>query len=68
MMDDDRRSNVGGAESGVDASPAPDDVGEPSGRELELRAKSLRARDTHNVPERMRDENEDGEGDVDRRP
>ena len=66
-MDDDRRSNVAGAESGVDASPAPDDVGEASGSELELRAKSLRARDTHNVPERMLD-NPDEDGDVDRRP
>jgi hypothetical protein len=67
-VDDDRRSNVGGAEPGVDASPAPDDVGEPSGRELELRARSLRARDTHNVPERMRGEDEEGGGDVHRRP
>ena len=66
-MDDDRRSNVAGAESGVDASPTPDDVGEASGRELELRAKSLRGRDTHNVPERMRGGEQDG-GDVDRRP
>ncbi len=80
MDDDDRRSNVGGAESGVDASPAPDDVGAASGRELELRAKSLRARDPHNVPERIlgkddgrddsrNDNKDDGEsGDVDRRP
>ncbi|HET7234438.1 MAG TPA: hypothetical protein VFJ16_30775 [Longimicrobium sp.] len=67
MDDDDRRSNVGGAESGVEASPAPE-VGEASGRELELRAQSLRARDTHNVPERIRGEGEGEEGDVDRRP
>lgn len=67
-MDDDRRSNVGGVESGVDASPAPADVGEPSGRELDLQAKSLRARDPHNVPERMRGEGDGGEVDVDRRP
>ena len=66
MDDDDRRSNVAAAESGVDASPAPE-VGEASGRELELRAKSLRARDTHNVPERMLND-QDKDGDVDRRP
>ncbi|HYH81438.1 MAG TPA: hypothetical protein VEX86_16665 [Longimicrobium sp.] len=66
-MDDDRRSNVGGAESGVDASPAPDDVGEASGRELELRAKSLRARDTANVPERIVPHDEPEGDDVDGR-
>jgi hypothetical protein len=65
-MEDDRSSNVGGAEYGPDASPAPE-VGEASGRELELRAKSLRARDTHNVPERMLETDEE-DGDVDGRP
>jgi hypothetical protein len=67
-MDDDRRSNVGGAESGVDASPGPGDVGEASGRELELRAKSLRARDTDNVPGRSAPAKEAEGSDVDRRP
>jgi len=67
-MDDDRRSNVAGAESGVDASPAPDDVGEASGGELELRAKSLRARDTANEPDRAKPEGGEDGGDVDRRP
>jgi hypothetical protein len=66
-MDDDRRSNVAGAESGVDASPAPD-VGEASGGELELRAKSLRARDTANEPERAKRADEKDGGDVDQRP
>jgi len=68
MDDDDRRSNVAGSESGVDASPAPSDVGEAGGREAELRARSLRARDTHNVPQRMREGGGDGnpqEGDDD---
>lgn len=67
-MDDDRRSNVGGSESGLDASPAPDDVGEASGRELELRAKSLRARDTANEPARARPAHDEEGSDVDRRP
>lgn len=65
-MDDDRRSNVAGAESGVDASPAPD-VGEASGGELELRARSLRARDTANEPERARPADGQEGSDVDQR-
>lgn len=65
-MDDDRRSNVEGDVSGVDASPAPDAY-EPAARELGLEAKSLRARDTSNVPAEMRDPDAE-DGDVDRRP
>lgn len=49
MDDDDRRSNVAGAESGTEASPAPEPR-EMDGRERDLAAKTLRERDTHNEP------------------
>jgi hypothetical protein len=54
-MDDDRRSNVAGQDSGGEAAPE-SDARERSGHERDLAAKSLRARDTENVPERMRPE------------
>jgi hypothetical protein len=66
MDDDDRRSNVAAAESGVDASPAPEPR-EMTGREAELAAKSMRARDTHNEPVIPSQDGERDE-DVDRRP
>ena len=64
MDDDDRRSNVAGAESGTDASPAPEPR-EMDGRERDLAAKTLRERDTHNEPAPTSSEQGD---DVDRRP
>ena len=64
MDDDDRRSNVAGAESGTEASPAPEPR-EMDGRERDLAAKTLRERDTHNEPAATGSE---GEDDVDRRP
>jgi hypothetical protein len=63
MDDDDRRSNVAGAESGTEASPAPEPR-EMDSRERDLAAKMLRERDPHNEPART-DEDRD---DVDRRP
>ena len=66
MDDDDRRSNVAGAESGTDASPAPEPR-EMEGRERDLAAKTLRERDTHNEPAPTGADHADGE-DVDRRP
>ena len=66
MDDDDRRSNVAGAESGTDASPAPEPR-EMTGRESDLAAKSLRARDLHNEPAVPSHDEKKGE-DVDRRP
>jgi len=64
MDDDDRRGNVAGAESGTDASPAPEPR-EMDGRERDLAAKTLRERDLRNDPTSPDDA--DG-GDVDRRP
>ncbi|MFL5542651.1 MAG: hypothetical protein ACJ8J0_26960 [Longimicrobiaceae bacterium] len=64
MDDDDRRSNVAGAETGTDASPAPEPR-EMDGRERDLAAKTLRERDLHNDPTSPHDADE---GDVDRRP
>ncbi|HSU14915.1 hypothetical protein [Longimicrobium sp.] len=66
MDDDDRRSNVAGAESGTDASPAPEPR-EMTGRESDLAAKSLRARDPHNEPAVPSTDGEKDD-DVDRRP
>jgi len=63
MDDDDRRSNVAGAETGTDASPAPEPR-EMDGRERYLAAKTLRERDLRNDPT---SDDADG-GDVDRRP
>jgi hypothetical protein len=64
MDDDDRRSNVAGAESGTEASPAPEPR-EMDARERDLAAKTLRERDTHNEPA----PGGTGHGDdVDRRP
>ena len=63
MDDDDRRSNVAGAETGTEASPAPEPR-EMDGRERELAAKTLRERDTHNEPAPAGSE---GTDDVDRR-
>ena len=54
-MDDERSSNVAGAEPGPDASPAPEPR-ETSGREAGLAAKSLSQRDTYNDPAPARDE------------
>ena len=73
-MDDDRSSNVAGAESGPEASPAPEPR-EMTGREAGLAAKSLRERDPHNEPAPSaapRDEpdsvpGDDCDGHVDRR-
>ena len=64
MDDDDRRSNVGGAETGTEASPAPEPR-EMDGRERDLAAKTLRERDTHNEPAPT---GADPADDVDRRP
>jgi hypothetical protein len=64
MDDDDRRSNVAGAETGTDASPAPEPR-EMDGRERDLAAKTLRERDLHNDPTSPPDHTD---GDVDRRP
>ena len=61
MDDDDRRSNVAGAESGTEASPTPEPR-EMDGRERGLAAKTLRERDTHDEPA-----GSDGADDVDRR-
>jgi len=66
MDDDDRRSNVAGAESGTEASPAPEPR-EMAGREADLAAKTLRERDTHNEPASPGADEAKG-GDVDRRP
>jgi hypothetical protein len=66
MDDDDRRSNVSGAESGTDASPAPEPR-EMTGHESDLAAKSLRARNTDNQPATPSNDGEKEE-DVDRRP
>ncbi|HKP76175.1 MAG TPA: hypothetical protein VJT67_11575 [Longimicrobiaceae bacterium] len=63
-MDDDRSSNVAGAEPGPDASPAPE-AREMAGREADLAAKSLRQRDPHNEPAAPA---HDEAADVDRRP
>ena len=63
-MDDDRSSNVAGAEGGVEASPAPEPR-EMTGREAGLAAKALRERDPRNEPA---PHPADEEGDVDRRP
>ena len=65
-MDDDRSSNVAGAESGPDASPAPEPR-EMAGRERDLAAKTLRERDTRNEPAPADADGARGE-DVDRRP
>jgi len=62
MDDDDRRGNVAGAETGTDASPAPEPR-EMDGRERDLAAKTLRERDPHNDPTHP-----DDADDVDRRP
>ena len=64
MDDDDRRSNVAGAETGTDASPAPEPR-EMDGRERDLAAKTLRERDLRNDPTTPGDADDD---DVDRRP
>lgn len=66
MDDDDRRSNVAGAESGTDASPAPEPR-EMTGDESDLAAKSLRARDPNSQPATPSQDGEKDE-DVDRRP
>lgn len=66
-MDDDRRDNVAGAESGTDASPAPEPR-EMAGREAELAAKSLRHRDPHNEPAPPAGHDDGEDGDVDGRP
>jgi hypothetical protein len=63
MDDDDRRPNVAGAESGTEASPAPEPR-EMDGRERDLAAKTLRERDTRNEPGTGAAKGED----VDRRP
>ena len=64
MDDDDRRPNVAGAESGTEASPAPEPR-EMDGRERDLAAKTLRERDPHNEPAPTGNDRAD---DVDRRP
>ena len=64
-MDDDRSSNVAGAEGGAEASPAPKPR-EMAGREADLAAKTLRARDLTNEPAPRGGREPDG--DVDRRP
>jgi len=61
MDDDDRRGNVAGAESGTEASPAPEPR-EMDGRERDLAAKTLRERDTHHESS-----GSEGADDVDRR-
>ena len=63
MDEDDRRSNVAGAETATDASPAPEPR-EMDGRERDLAAKTLRERDPRNDPTSP----DHVEGDVDRRP
>ena len=63
-MDDDRSSNVAGAESGTDASPAPEPR-EMTGREADLASRSLRERDPRNEPALH---GREGGDDVDRRP
>ncbi|HEX8904241.1 MAG TPA: hypothetical protein VF771_05325 [Longimicrobiaceae bacterium] len=65
-MGDDRSSNVMGEDPGVDASPAPEPR-EMTGREAELAAKSLRARDLSNEPEPHPVHEDEKQGDVDRR-
>jgi hypothetical protein len=69
-MGDDRRSNVMGELYGPDASPAPE-TRDVAGREAELAARTLADRDPHNDPAELRGETsaeEEGDGDVDRRP
>jgi hypothetical protein len=66
-MDDDRRDNVMGAESGEDASPAPEPR-EMTGREAELAARTMADRDTHNEPAVHADGDTEDADDVDRRP
>jgi hypothetical protein len=63
-MDDDRSSNVAGAEDGVEASPAPEPR-EMTGREADLAARTLADRETPEPPAAGDDAQED---DVDRRP
>ena len=65
-MGDDRRDNVAGAESGTDASPAPEPR-EMTGREAELAARTLADRDLSNEPHTSAD-HDGGEDDVDGRP
>lgn len=65
-MDDDRRSNVAGAEGGVEASPAPEGR-EMTGREADLAARTLADRDVHYDGEESVDEGRGGD-DVDGRP
>jgi hypothetical protein len=62
-MDDDRRSNVAGAEDGVESSPAPEPR-EMTGRERELAARTLADRES---PEPHPAADDAGEDDVDRR-
>jgi hypothetical protein len=65
-MDDDRRSNVAGAEGGVEASPAPEGR-EMTGREAELAARTMADREVHE--DSVEAVGEGGEGDdVDGRP
>ncbi|HEX6746833.1 MAG TPA: hypothetical protein VF092_06010 [Longimicrobium sp.] len=65
-MGDDRRDNVAGAESGTDASPAPEPR-EMTGREAELAARTLADRDLTNEPATAHD-HDGGDDDVDGRP